>query len=732
MHPMLARRASRLSRRDLLKSSAAMGGALVIATYLPPLALAEDAPAKPKLAPLPNAFIRIAPDDTVTVIVKHLDKGQGITTGLSTIVAEELDADWSQMRAEFAPANAALYSNLLLGPIQATGGSSSVANSWMQLRLAAAAAREMLVAAAAAEWQVPATEITVERGVVSHGGTSKTSRFGALAAKAATLPVPQDPILKDPKNFRLIGSSTVKRLDTPAKITGKQIYAMDVKRPNMVYAMLARAPKFGGTVKSFDAGAAKSVSGVVDVVQVPTGIAVLGKTTWAAKQGRDALAIEWDFAKAETRSTTEIAADYRRRAGEAGLPALVKGDAAAALAGAAKIVEGEFEFPYLAHAPMEPLNCVVELTAEGCEIWAGSQFQTVEQGAAAKVLGLKPEHVKINTLYAGGSFGRRATPSADYIVEAVEIAKAAGGTRPVHLVWTREDDIRGGYYRPMIYHKVRAGLDKDGAIIAWDHHIVAQQIMEGTFLEAFAVRNGVDGTTTEGVTDMPYVVPNVAVSVHPVRAPVPVLWWRSVGHTHTAQVVEVMIDDLAHAAGKDPVAFRLALLGNNPRHAGVLKLAAEKAGWGKTMASGKGIGIAVHESFNTFVAEAAEVAVADDGSLKVEKVVCAVDCGIAVNPDVVVAQMEGGIGYALGAALRNKITLSKGEVDQSNFNDYEPLRIDDMPQVEVHIVASGEAPTGVGEPGVPALAPAVSNAVFAATGKRLRSLPFADTPLRGA
>jgi isoquinoline 1-oxidoreductase beta subunit len=732
MVPTLAPRIPRLSRRDLLKSSAAMGGALVIATYFPLPALAEDAAAAPKLEPKPNAFIMIASDDTVTVIVKHLDKGQGIATGLSTIVAEELDADWAQMRAEFAPANAALYNNLLFGPIQATGGSSSVANSWMQLRLAGAAAREMLVAAAAEEWQLPATEITVERGIVRHAGKSKTARFGALAEKAAKLPVPQNPTLKDPKNFRLVGSTAVKRLDTPAKITGKQIYAMDVKRPNMVYAVLARAPKFGGTVKSFDAGAAKAVSGVIDVVQVPTGVAVLGKTTWAAKQGRDALKIEWDFTQAETRSTTEIVADYRRRAGEAGLPASVKGDATAALATAAKVVEAEFEFPYLAHAPMEPLNCVVELTAEGCEIWAGSQFQTVEQGAAAAVLGIKPEQVKINTLYAGGSFGRRATPTADYIVEAVAIAKASGGKRPVHLVWTREDDIKGGYYRPMVYHKVRAGLDKDGTIVAWDHHIVAQQIMEGTIMAAFTVRNGVDATTAEGVTDMPYAVPNVAIAVHPVRAPVSVLWWRSVGHTHTAQVVEVMIDDLARAAGKDPVEFRLALLGGHPRHAGVLKLAAEKAGWGKTMVKGKGLGIAVHQSFNTFVAEAAEVAVAADGSLKVEKVVCAVDCGIAVNPDVIVAQMEGGIGYALGAALRNKITLSKGEVDQSNFNDYEPLRIDDMPKVEVHIVTSSEAPTGVGEPGVPALAPAVSNAVFAATGKRLRSLPFADTSLKGA
>lgn len=544
-------RTERLSRRNLMKGSVALGGALVIATHISPAPTsAAETAAQQKPGPMPNAFIRIAPDDSVTVIIKHLDKGQGVATGLTTIVADELDADWPQMRAEFAPANAALYSNLAFG-IQGTGGSTSIANSWMQLRSAAAAAREMLIMAAADQWQVPASEITVDKGVVEHKPTGKTAHFGALAASAAKLPVPQNPTLKDPSAFRLIGSREVKRLDTPNKITGRTIYAMDVKRPNMVYAMLARSPKFGGTVKTFDASAAKAVPGVVDVVRVPMGIAVLGTTTWAAKQGRDALTIDWDFSKAETRSTDAILADYKKRATETGLPAVAAGDSAKALASAAKIVEGEFEFPYLAHAPMEPLNCVIELNPNGCEIWAGSQFQTVEQGAVAAVLGIKAEQVKINTLYAGGSFGRRATPSADYIVEAAAIAKASGGQRPVHLVWTREDDIRGGWYRPMVYHKVRAGLDKDGRIVAWDHHIVAQQIMEGTPFEAFTVRNGVDLFSIEGIPDMPYTVPNVSIAVHPVRTPLPVLWWRSVGHTHTAQVVEVMIDDLAHAAGKD-------------------------------------------------------------------------------------------------------------------------------------------------------------------------------------
>jgi isoquinoline 1-oxidoreductase subunit beta len=715
-----------LSRRALLKGSAALGGALVIATYVPLPGFAEGG-----AAPLPNAFIRIAPDDSVTVLIKHLDKGQGVATGLATIVAEELDADWAQMRAEFAPANVALYKNLLFG-IQGTGGSTSTANSWLQLRRAGAAARAMLVAAAAREWQVPAVEITVEKGVVAHAASGKKTRFGALAAAAAQLPVPEEPVLKDPRSFRLVGSREVKRIDTPAKITGQPIYAMDVKRPGMVYAVLARAPKFGGRVESFDAAAAKAMPGVVDVVPVPMGVAVLGRTTWHARQGRDALKIDWDFSKAETRSSAEILADYKARTLEKGLPAALRGDPAAALAAADKVIEAEFEFPYLAHAPMEPLNCVVELSADGCEIWAGSQFQTVEQGTAAAYLGLKPEQVKINTLYAGGSFGRRATPTADYILEAVAIAKASGGQRPIHLVWTREDDIRGGYYRPAVYHKLRAGLDKEGRIVAWDHHIAAQQILEGTPFAARAVHDGIDRTTAEGIPDMPYPIPNMAVAIHPVRAPVPVLWWRSVGHTHTAQVVEVMIDELAHAAGKDPVAFRLAMLAERPRHRAVLQLAAEKAGWGTPRAKGRGLGIAVHESFRSFVAQAAEVAVTADGGFKVERVVCAVDCGIAVNPDVVAAQMEGGIGYALGAALRNKVTLTEGEVDQSNFHDYEPLRISDMPKVEVYIVPSSEAPTGVGEPGVPALAPAVSNAVFAATGRRLRSLPFAATALKGA
>jgi isoquinoline 1-oxidoreductase beta subunit len=719
------------SRRTFLKGSAAVAGALVIATRID-LGGGIARAATIKDGPMPNAFVRIGADDTVTVLIKHLDKGQGVTTGLSTIVAEELDADWSQVRAEFAPADANLYNNLFFGPVQGTGGSTSTANSWLQLRKAGAAARAMLVAAAAAEWQVPAGEITIEKGVIAHR-SGKSGRFGEFAAKAATLPVPTDVTLKEPKDWRLIGTR-VPRLDSAAKTTGQAIYSLDIRRPGMKTAVLLHPPRFGATVASFDASAAKAVKGVVDVVAVPQGVAVVADDTWAAIKGREALQVKWDDSKAETRSTEAIFADYRKRAETSGLPAVKNGDVDAAFKSAAKVIEAEFEFPYLAHAPMEPLNCVLEMSlGGGCEVWAGAQLQTVEQATVAAILGLKPEQVKLNTVWAGGSFGRRATPNADYFGEAAAILKATGGKYPVHLVYTREDDIKGGRYRPMFYHKLRAGLDAGGKIVAWQQRLVGQSFIIGSPFEKMIVKDGVDETAVEGASDLPYAVPNLLVEWHPTQSPVTTLWWRSVGHTHTAQAVEVMMDELAHAAGKDPVEFRLALLEKHPRHAAVLRLAAEKAGWsGASPAAGKGRGVAVHESFNSYVAMIADVDVSGTGEIKVERVTVAVDCGIAVNPDVVRAQMEGGVGYALGAALRNKITLKDGVVEQANFDSYEPLRLPDMPAVEVYIVPSSADPTGVGEPGVPPLAPAVSNAIFAATGKRLRSLPLDLGSLKGA
>ena len=716
------------SRRGFLKVSAGTSAALIIGIYLPFAGKAQAA--TPNDPPMPNAFIKIAGDNTVTVIIKHLDKGQGVTTGLATIVAEELDADWAQITTDFAPADAKLYNNLLFGPVQGTGGSTSTANSWTQLRRAGAAARAMLVAAAAKAWNVAETEITVKQGVLSHA-SGKTGHFGEFAAVAATLPVPSDVKLKDPKDFTLIGTH-VPRVDSVIKTTGKAIYSLDIRRPGMKTAALMHPPRFGGTVKSVNDADARKIAGVVDVVKIPQGVAVIAENSWAAMQGRDALKVEWDDSKAERRSSDKMLADYKALAAKPGAMAFQAGDAAGVLSKAATVVNAEFEFPYLAHAPMEPLNCVIEMKQDGtCEVWAGAQLQTVEQATVAQVLGLKPEQVSLHTIWAGGSFGRRATPNADYFGEAAAIVKATGGKYPLHLIYSREDDIRGGRYRPMFYHTVKAGLDGKGNLIAWQHRLVGQSFMYGSVFEGFAVKNGVDATAVEGAADLPYAIPNVMVDWQRVNSPITTLWWRSVGHTHTAQAVEVMMDDLAKAAGQDPVAFRLPLLKDHPRHLGVLQLAADKAGWSQgKMPAGQGRGIAVHESFGSYVAMVSEVTVAKDGSVKVDRVVAAVDCGIAVNPDVIKAQVEGGIGYALGAALRNKITFTEGVVDQANFDSYEPLRMSDMPKVEVYIVPSGEAPTGIGEPGVPPLAPAVSNAIFAATGKRLRSLPFDFSSLK--
>jgi len=721
------RPAARLTRRRFLQGSTAAAGALVIATTidLPPgLAATTQDP------PMPNAFIRIAPDNTVTVLIKHLDKGQGVATGLTTIVAEELDADWAQMRAAFAPADATLYNNLFFGDFQGTGGSTSVANSWQQLRNAGAAARAMLVAAAADLWKVPTIEIKVEKGVVAHAPSRQRATFGELAAKASTIPVPTQVALKEPKDWVYIGKP-LPRIDSVAKTTGTAIYAIDVKRPGMLTAVVARPPRFGGVAKSFDASAAKAVKGVVDVIGIPQGIAVVATDTWSALRGRDALKITWDDAQAEARSSEAIFAEYRRLAATPGLPAARRGEAAAALAAAAKIVEAEFTFPYLAHAPMEPLNGIIETKSDGSvELWAGSQFQTVEQATVAAILGLTPDRVKLNTVWAGGSFGRRATPNADYFAEMAAIAKTLGRPAPIHLVWTREDDLTGGRYRPMVLHKVRAGLDLAGRLVGWEQRMVSQSFTIGTPISAMTVKDGVDETAVEGAANIPYAIPHFAVDWHHVTSPVTTLWWRSVGHSHTAQAIEVMIDALAVAAGRDPVAFRLDMLADHQRHAAVLKLAAEKGGFGEKLPPGRGRGIALHESFNTFVAMVADVTVGHEGALKVDRVVAAVDCGIAVNPDIVRAQIEGAVGYGLGAALRNKITLTNGMIDQSNFNSYEPLRISDMPSVEVHIVPSMAPPSGIGEPGVPPVAPAVTNAIFAATGKRLFSLPWETRLLR--
>jgi isoquinoline 1-oxidoreductase subunit beta len=671
----------------------------------------------------PNAFLRIGSDNSVTVIAKHVEMGQGAYTGIATIVAEELDADWTLVRVESAPADVKRYANLAFGTIQGTGGSSAMSNSWVQLREAGAKARAMLLAAAAKEWKVPVAELTVERGVVFHAASKRQAAFGALVKTATAMPLPDTVRLKDPKDFKLIGH-LAPRVDAPAKSDGTAQFTIDVAMPGMLVALLQRPPLFGATVKSFDAAAAAAIPGVVKVVEVPRGVAVVAKGFWAAKLGRDALKIEWDDTKAEKRGSAALMDEYRRLADQPALSARNDGDAAQAIKSASKKVSASYEFPYLAHAPMEPLDAVVKLTANGCEIWAGDQFQTIDQANAARTAGLDPQQVSIHTLYAGGSFGRRANLGSDYIVEAVSIAKAYGaeGT-PIKLQWTREDDIHGGLYRPMYFHKLEAGLNDKGELTGWRHVIVGQSIMADTIFAAM-IKNGVDATSVEGASTMAYAIPNVKVELATTKNGVPVLWWRVVGSSHTSFAVEAFIDEVAHAAGQDAFAFRRKLLENQPRMKAVLELAADKAGWSTPLPPGKGRGIAVAEAFKTFVAQVAEVSVDKDGQIKVDRVVCAVDCGTPINPDIIAAQMEGGIGFGLGAVLHGAITLKDGRIEQDNFNNYRVLRMNEMPSVEVHIVPSAEAPTGVGEPGVAPLGPAVANAIFAATGKRIHVLPF--------
>jgi isoquinoline 1-oxidoreductase beta subunit len=680
----------------------------------------------------PNAFVQIGTDSSVTVLVKHVEMGQGTYTGLPTLVAEELDADWAQIRVEGAPADARRFNNLSFGEVQGTGASTSLPNSFDQLRAAGATARAMLVSAAARRSAVPESEISVSRGLVSDG-SGRTARFGDLVEEASRLPVPTQVRLKDPAAFVYIGKH-VPRTDSRAKSTGAAIYTQDIKLPRMLTAVVARAPRFGAKVRSFDAAKARGVKGVVDVVAFATpvtnGVAVLATDFWAAKLGRDALTVQWDESAAFKQSSAAILAEYRKLAERPGAVARRDGDPNQALAAAARTFSAAYEFPFLAHASMEPMNCVVQLAPSGCEVWNGEQWQTVDQTSLAQLLGLKPEQVKMHQLFAGGSFGRRANPYADFVLEAGAIAKASGRSVPIKMVWTREDDMRGGYYRPIYVHALKGGLDAAGNIVAWQHRIVGQSILAGTSFEAFMVKNGIDHTSVEGAYSLPYAIPNLAVELHSPRLGVPVQWWRSVGSTHTAFSTETFLDELAAAAGKDPYELRRSLLEKHPRHKGVLELAAEKAGWGTPLAPGaaagarRGRGIAVHESFDTVVANVAEVTVGADGTIKVDRVVCAVNCGIAVNPDIVRAQMEGGIGFGLSAALHEAITLKDGLVGQSNFHDYEVLRMEEAPLIEVHIVPSTEKPTGVGEPGTPVIAPAVANAILAATGRRLRNLPL--------
>ena len=712
-----------VTRRQFVKLATLAGTGLTLGIVLPGRTRAAGAVSTRDGLAMP--FVHIAPDDTVIVICKHLEAGQGVWTGLPAIVAEELDAAWSQMRVADAPAKVPMYGNLAFNPkglVQGTGGSTSVANSWMQLRQAGATARAMLVRAAARRWRVAEGGITVEAGVVSHPASGRKASFGELADGAARVPVPAHVKLKQPGQFTLIGRGHLPRLDARDKSYGKERYAIDVMLPGMMTAVVLRPPRFGAKVASFDASKAKASPGVVDVVEIPSGVAVVGRDTWSAWKGRDLLEVRWDDSGAEERGSAQLLEYFRGlAAGRAALTAVERGDVAAALEHAERRIEADFEFPYLAHAPMETLTAVCRLGPQSCEIWAGCQFQTIDQANAAKATGLKPHQVSIETLAAGGTFGRRANFESDYIVEVASIAKATGGRFPVRLIWTREDDLQHGKYRPLNLHRITAGISSEGKV-AYRQRVVGQSIMAGS---PWGTPPGVDSTAVEGNAADEYDLENVSITWTDPKVGIPVLWWRSVGHSHMAFSKEVIIDELAEAAGKDPVAFRLALLGGHPRQAAVLRLAAQKAGWDRPFphGNGRGRGVAVHRSFNSVVAQVAEVTVSGN-DIRVDRVVCAVDCGIAVTPGVVDAQMQSGIGYGLSAALWGEITLTAGKVDQSNFDRYRVARINEMPKVEVYILPSIDAPSGVGEPGTPPIAPAVANAVRAATGIPLRRLPF--------
>ena len=718
--------ASGMSRRSFMKAGAVAGGGFVLGFVVPGGGRFANAQQPPAKVYEPNAFLHIAPDNTVTVQVNRLEFGQGVQTALPMLIAEELDADWSKVNGALAPAGDQ-YKDPAFG-IQITGGSGSVAHSFMQYREIGAKARAMLIAAAAEQWKVPADQIKTVKGTLI-GPAGQKATYGSLAEAAMKQPVPATVKLKDPKDFTIIGKP-VKRLDARAKSSGKQQFGMDFKAPNSKVAVVARPPVFGAKVAKFDASKAKAIKGVIDVLEVKTdrggsGVVVVADGYWPAKTGREALAIDWDTSGVEKVSSDKQLADFKTLSQKPGNP--VRKADTSKLAGAAKKISAVYEFPYLAHAPMEPLNCVVDLRKDGCTVWAGSQFQTIDQGAIAATAGLKPEQVTLNTMMAGGGFGRRAVPTSDYLVEAVNIAKAwqaAGHKEPIKVIWSHEDDIKGGYYRPSHVHRADIGIDAKGDVVAWDHVIVGQSIITGTPFEGMMVKDGVDATMVEGMGE-PYEVP-LNLSAHNAKANVPVLWWRSVGSTHTAFVMETLIDEAAHAAKMDPVAYRKKLMGEKgKRHVAALDLAVAKSGYGKkALPKGQAYGVAVHESFNTVIAYVV-VASVKDGQPKLHSVTAGVHCNTAVNPLTIEAQIQGAALMGLGMTLPGAaITLKDGVVEQQNFSDYTVARMTDMPKIDVHIVPSNDPPTGMGEPGLPPLAPAFANALFKLTGKRLRKLPF--------
>lgn len=705
------------SRRGFLKSSGLVIGLALPVGNKAMAAAAADIPPAPF-----NAFVRVTPDNLVTVVIKHIEMGQGPSTGLATILADEMDADWSQVRVEFSPANDPLYKNLFFGTM-GTGGSSAIANSWMQMRNAGASARAMLAGAAAKRWGVPVAEVKVSKGVVSHG--SKKLSFGELAYAASSIAPPEKPVLKTADQFTLIGKDTPK-VDSVAKTNGSAIFTQDISIPNMVHSAIAHPPNFGGTVDKVNDAAARAIPGVIDVKTIPQGVVVYAKDSWAAIRGVAALDVTWDLSKAEKRSSEELYSQFAEKTEEPGNEVEKIGDPQGAFKSATSKLEAVYQFPYLAHSPMETLDGVLQMKGDELHVYMGSQFQVGELGAICQVLGVPPAKATLHEQFAGGSFGRRVSPTMDFGVEAAMVFKAWGMKGAVKHVWTRENDVMGGYYRPLVVHTVRAGLDGKGDIVSWDSVVAAQSAFKGTPMEAMGVQKGIDGSITEGLDTKEgiYKFPNLYVGQHIMEGKVPVLWWRSVGNTHTAYAMETFLDQLLEKGGKDAVEGRLALM-HDERMKAVLRKVAEIAKWGTKPAAGRAFGVAAWKSFSSYCAQIAEVSKGEDGLPRVHKVWCAIDCGIAVNPNVVRAQMEGCIGYGLGHALYGEISLGEnGAVQQSNFDTYRSLRIAEMPEVEVAIIESTANPTGVGEPGLPPTAPAVANAWRKLTGKVVRRLPF--------
>ncbi len=708
-----------IPRREFLRVSIGASGGLLIGFCLPGAAEASAAQNGSATSFMPNAFVRIGADERVTVIVNHSEMGQGVYTSLPMLLAEELDADWSKVGFESAPVDPK-YNHPVYG-MQMTGGSSSVWSAFDQFRQAGAAARAMLIAAAAQQWNMDAANCRTDSGAVLDPSNRKLT-YGQLAAAAAKLTPPAQVALKDPKTFKLIGKPA-KRLDTSEKVNGKAVFGIDVKIPQMMTAIVARAPVFGAKMRTFDDSRARAMAGVRRIVAVPSGVAVIADSFWQAKMARDALRIDWDEGPMSSFNTNQMMQQFREQAKSAGKSVRRDGNADAELAKAVKKVEAVYEVPYLSHAMMEPLNCAVDLRPGSCEIWTGTQFQTVDRASAAKIAGLPEEKVQIHTTFLGGGFGRRANPQSDFVVEAVHVAKAAGA--PVKVVWTREDDMQGGWYRPAFLHAIAGAIDANGKPVAWRSRVVGQSIMVGTPFEAMMdlKTKGYDPSSVEGVDDLPYEIPNLLVESHQMEVGVPVQWWRSVGHSHTAFATECFIDELATLAHQDPYRFRRALLQKHPRHLGVLDLAAQKAGWAKPLPKGRARGIAVHASFESFSAQVAEVSVTE-GKIQVHRMVCAIDCGRYVNPGIIAAQTQGGAIFGASAALFQELTFENGRLQQTNFHSFPMLRMNECPEIETHIVESSEKSGGIGEPGVPCAAPAIANAAFAATGKRIRRLPI--------